>query len=192
MRTLRIAYLMALAFGIILFFACVKTTEKPAESTAITPLGETPSEGGATSPAPSVAELPTEVVCTGVIDGQTLQTSDGEEVRLLGVDTSGDDDAAKKFLKTLVLAETVRLAYDVVVRDELHRLLAYGYLKNDVFINAEMIRRGYAVVYTKYPLRYLDEFRGYETLARGAGVGRWGPAERPGERVREKTPRVKR
>jgi micrococcal nuclease len=191
MKSLRNVPFIVAAIGSIFFFGCVKTTEKPVEPTAAAPTEETSVEKPGT-PAPS-SGLPTEIICTGVIDGQTLQTSEGETVRLLGVDTSGNDDAARKFLKTLVLAETVRLAYDVIVRDELHRILAYGYLKNGVFINAELIRRGYAVVYTRYPIRYLDDFRRYESLARETRVGRWAtPVERPAERVKERPPRVKR
>jgi hypothetical protein len=30
------------------------------------------------------------------------------------------------------------------------------------FLNAEIIKQGYGIAYTKYPFKYLDEFRGYE------------------------------
>ena len=40
-------------------------------------------------------------------------------------------------------------------------------------INTEIIRRGYGFAYTRFPFRYIDEFRGYEREARENGRGLW-------------------
>jgi micrococcal nuclease len=39
--------------------------------------------------------------------------------------------------------------------------------------NTEIIKQGYGFAYTKYPFKYMEEFRGYEGEARGNGRGLW-------------------
>ena len=52
--------------------------------------------------------------------------------------------------------------------------LAYVYLEGGTFLNAEIIRQGFGQAYTRFPFRYLEEFRSYEREAREAGKGLWG------------------
>jgi endonuclease YncB( thermonuclease family) len=40
-------------------------------------------------------------------------------------------------------------------------------------LNAELIRRGYAHAYTRFPFRHVVEFRQLERTARGQGAGLW-------------------
>ena len=54
------------------------------------------------------------------------------------------------------------------------RTLAYVYLPDGTFLNAEIIRQGHA--YTQFPFRYLNEFRALEREAR-AGRGLWADEE---------------
>ena len=136
-----------------------------------------------------------------VIDGDTLLLGNGERVRLIGVDTpevhkSGklqrDADRTKTdietirkigqqssaFVKKMVQGKRVRLEYDqanaaISHRDRYGRTLAYVYLEDGIFLNAEIVRRGYGVAYTKYPFRYADEFRKYEKEAREKRKGLW-------------------
>jgi len=53
------------------------------------------------------------------------------------------------------------------------RLLAYVYLMDGTFLNAEIIKQGYGFAYTRYPFKYLDEFRRYEKEARENRRGLW-------------------
>ena len=53
----------------------------------------------------------------------------------------------------------VRLEYDQERQDRYGRTLAYVYLPDGTFANAEIIRRGYGHAYTRFPFRHLDGCR---------------------------------
>ena len=98
-----------------------------------------------------------------VIDGDTFDADIGgrhERVRLLGIDTpevahaATDDrpstagecfgDEATDFAETLIPpGSQIRLERDIVGRDHYGRLLAHVHL-GDVWVNGEIVRRGYA------------------------------------------------
>jgi len=135
-------------------------------------------------PRPSAPQAPT-VKVRRVIDGDTLELGTGEDVRLIGVDTPetkhpkkpvqrfGQEAAA--FTKRLVEGHEVRLEYDQQRTDKYGRTLAYVYLADGTFLNAEIIRQGYGFAYTRFPFKYLEEFRRLEREAREAKRGLWGP-----------------
>ncbi len=52
--------------------------------------------------------------------------------------------------------------------------LAYVFLEDGTFLNAEIIKQGYGHAYTRFPFKYMDEFRRYEREARGQRRGLWG------------------
>lgn len=124
---------------------------------------------------------------TRVVDGDTLVIEiDGREdrVRYIGVDTPetvapgrpvecyGREASARN--KELVEGKTIRLVRDVSDRDRFDRLLRYVYV-GDTFVNAELIRGGYATVATFPPdVREIDRLRGIEREAREARRGLWG------------------
>jgi micrococcal nuclease len=118
-----------------------------------------------------------------VIDGDTLLLTNGEYVRLIGVDTPETKHPQKPveyfgkeaylFTKGMVEGKEVRLEYDQTRRDRYGRILAYVYLMDGTFLNAEIIKQGYGFAYTKYPFKYLEEFRQYEREAREDGRGFW-------------------
>ena len=58
-------------------------------------------------------------------------------------------------------------------KDRYGRTLGYLYLREGDMLNAELIRQGFAHAYTRFPFRYLVEFRRLEKEARGRGVGLW-------------------
>jgi micrococcal nuclease len=82
-----------------------------------------------------------------VIDGDTFKTDAGETVRLLGINApeTGDPgaDIAKHALVLLVQEKRVRLEPDITEKDDYDRLLMYVFV-DDILINAEMVRMGYA------------------------------------------------
>jgi len=65
----------------------------------------------------------------------------------------------------MVEGKLFRLEYDWQERDKYGRLLAYVYLMDGTFLNAEIIKQGYCHAYTRFPFKYLDEFRQYEREA---------------------------
>ncbi len=69
----------------------------------------------------------------------------------------------------------VRLEFDQERVDRFGRTLAYVYLEDGMFLNAEIVRQGYGHAYTRFPFKYLEEFRAYEREAREAQRGLWGP-----------------
>jgi len=118
-----------------------------------------------------------------VVDGDTLKLENGERVRLIGVDTPETvrpnkpveyfGKEASAFTKRLCEGKTVRLEFDQTKRDKYDRLLAYIYLEDGTFVNAEIIKQGYGFAYTKFPFKYMKEFRKYEREARENKRGLW-------------------
>jgi len=127
-----------------------------------------------------------------VVDGDTVVLAlDGRpvRVRLIGVDTPetvhpckpverfGREAAA--FLHALIEGRDVRVTYeDGPSRlDRYGRTLAYLHLEpGGLFVNREIIAKGYGHAYTKYPFKYMDDFRAAERAAREARLGLWGPS----------------
>jgi micrococcal nuclease len=120
-----------------------------------------------------------------VVDGDTVVLAGGERVRYIGVDTPESvkpgtpvecyAKAASRANERLVEGERVRLRYDAERRDRYGRLLAYVYrASDDLFVNAELIRRGYATTLSIPPnVAHADDFRRLARAARRAGLGLW-------------------
>ncbi len=127
---------------------------------------------------------PATVLVQRVIDGDTIRLNTGERVRLIGVDTPEMKDkrpemkalaqTAASFVRKSVEGKPVRLEYDQKRRhDRYGRTLAYVYLDDGTFLNAEIIRQGYGFAFTRYPFKYLEEFRKLEREARQTSRGLW-------------------
>jgi micrococcal nuclease len=125
-----------------------------------------------------------------VIDGDTIVVDQGERVRFIGVDTPETKDprkpvqcfgeAASAFTSSLIPPGTqVRLVYDVERTDRYGRTLAYVYrADDDLFVNAALVRDGYAVSVTYPPdVAHADEFAALASDARAAGRGLWGTCD---------------
>ena len=76
----------------------------------------------------------------------------------------------------MVEGKSVNLKFDWQRRDKYNRILAYVYLQDGTLINKTIIEEGYGHAYTKYPFKYLNEFRQAEKKAREAKKGLWGSA----------------
>ena len=129
-----------------------------------------------------------------VIDGDTIELSDGRPVRYIGIDApevrrrNGSQwvfdpepfaQAATDANRRLVEGKTVRLEYDMQTHDRFGRLLAYVYVPGEsgaeVMVNAELLRVGCAQVLTLPPdVKYAGRFREIASEARAAGRGLWG------------------
>ena len=73
----------------------------------------------------------------------------------------------------MVEGKQVRLEYDWQRKDKYGRTLAYVYLEDGTFLNLEIIKQGYGFAYTKYPFKFLEEFRQAEKEARQNKIGLW-------------------
>ena len=119
-----------------------------------------------------------------VVDGDTFVLIGGERVRLIGIDTPESvhpekpvepfGREASAYLKKLVEGKGVRLEFDVQDRDRYGRLLAYVYLGDGTFVNAEIVRNGYAAVLTVPPnVTHAEEFLALQREAREGRRGLW-------------------
>jgi micrococcal nuclease len=133
-----------------------------------------------------------------VVDGDTIELEDGERVRLIGIDTPEihvsdklyrDAQRSRQdiktiqelgrrsylFTKNLLEGKRVSLEFDVEKRDRYKRLLAYVYLKDGTFVNAEIVRAGYASLMTYPPnVKYVELFTELYRQARERRLGLWG------------------
>jgi micrococcal nuclease len=127
-----------------------------------------------------------------VVDGDTIVIDRGrgnERVRYIGMDTpeSVKPNTPVQFMakeasaanEALVAGRDVVLERDVSNTDQYDRLLRYVWLRDGggwVFVNLELVRQGYAQVATYPPdVRWTDTFLAAQRVARGAGLGLWGP-----------------
>ncbi|MFH0985535.1 MAG: thermonuclease family protein [Candidatus Omnitrophota bacterium] len=118
---------------------------------------------------------------TGVLDGETLQLSNGEKIRLIGIDvpassrnvklrddiknTGKDAPAliaagknAAKFLRELIKNKTVVLEYDVEEKEKSGRRWAYVYFYLDPHLNMEIPEGWYAELVPESKERQLRVF----------------------------------
>jgi micrococcal nuclease len=137
------------------------------------------------------------VLAARVIDGDTLELASGLKLRLIGVDTpetvhpqkpvEAFGKEASEFTRHMVEGKRVRLEYDWQRSDKYGRTLAYVYLEDGTFLNAELIRQGYGHAYTRFPFKHLDDFRALEREARQQKRGLWAAPREPAAHALEKT-----
>lgn len=121
-----------------------------------------------------------------VVDGDTLIVEPKERIRLIGIDAPESvapnrpvecmAREASRFLSELLPKGTeVRLQADVEPLDLYGRTLAYVWVNSTgVFVNAELVRRGFAQPLTIPPnIAHADEFANLAVEARHADRGLW-------------------
>ncbi len=126
---------------------------------------------------------------TKVVDGDTFWVDNGSKkglkVRLIGIDAPesrksfnkevqyfGKESAA--YLTGLIAGKKVKLVSDITPLDRFGRTLSYVYLEDGTFVNAELIKKGYAVVMTLAPnVEYAEYFVGLQKEARKKKRGLW-------------------
>ncbi len=148
-----------------------------------------PAVSGQTAPAEHAGA--TWYTVTRVVDGDTFWIDDDSrevvKIRLIGVDAPESRNSGKRlkgwfgsessvYLAQLIEGRKVRLEYDVSRYDRYGRTLAYVYLDDGTFINADLVRKGYATVMTMPPnVRHADEFVRLAEKARRQKKGLWKP-----------------
>jgi micrococcal nuclease len=133
--------------------------------------------------SPQNRELPDRDLVVRIVDGDTVILERVGRVRLIGVDTPetvapGKAEQpfgreASEFTGRLLLGKPVRIEYGRNKRDRYDRALAYVYLLDGTFVNAEIIKHGYGVAYTRFPFKHMGEFVKIEREARENGRGMW-------------------
>ena len=138
-----------------------------------------------------------DILVKRVVDGDTIKLENGERLRLIGIDTPEMHDSNKlyrdsrktnqdaetikklggisyEFTKSLIEGKRVRLEFDVEKHDKYGRLLAYVYLKDGTFVNAEIVKQGFASLMTIAPnVKYADLFKALYKEARENNRGLW-------------------
>jgi len=121
-----------------------------------------------------------------VTDGDTIHVEDqghDERVRLIGVDTpevpwyGGEGQCygveAARYTRDRLTGHSVRLVFDVDLRDHYGRLLAYVYVGNELF-NLTLVKLGYATADPVPPdTRMASTFAASEATARARARGLW-------------------
>lgn len=138
-----------------------------------------------------------DILVTRAVDGDTLVLENRERVRLIGIDTpethicnrlywqaqrsKADIQTimtlgrkASEFTRNLVEGRCVRLEFDIERYDKYGRLLAYVYLRDGTFVNARIVKAGYASLLSIPPnVKYVDLFRALYQEARENNRGLW-------------------
>lgn len=118
-----------------------------------------------------------------VIDGDTVELTDGQVVRYNGIDTPETKHPNKsvqcygieaaKFNEQLVLGKTVVLERDVSNTDRYGRLLRYVWLDGKM-VNWQLVAEGYAFAKTYPPdIAYQTFFNQAQQFARDEKTGLW-------------------
>jgi len=168
-------------------FAATLTAEAPSATTTPLPPTATPVPPTPTptplppSPTPTPTSASETAQVVEIVDGDTIDVQIGGQVfrvRYIGINTPevGQPCAAEAttYNAGLVMAKTVTLIKDVSETDQYGRLLRYVYV-GDMFVNAELVRQGYANAATYPPdVAYADLFVQLEAEARAGGRGCWG------------------
>jgi micrococcal nuclease len=135
------------------------------------------------------SNITTEVKLARVVSGQTLEVLGiGEQpnlisqVRLIGLDAPnlgqnpwGYD--AKALLEKLIgdTDKSIKLDFDLKTKDKFGRTLAYAW-KNQVFLNEQVIKQGYALFVGQSPNhKYDGRLENAQHWARIMGLGIWNP-----------------
>ncbi len=112
-----------------------------------------------------------------VIDGDTVELSNGERIRLIGINAPELDDYfgkdAKEFLSKMVEGKNVYLEHDLRLKDDFERTLAFVFVDGRN-VNVEMVRNGFAHTFEVNKIsKYVKELKEAEAMAMERQVGIW-------------------
>lgn len=119
----------------------------------------------------------TVAIVAKVIDGDTIQLTDGTRVRMIGIDADerGGEcyQEAKDRLRQLVESKNVVLEKDKIDKDKYGRLLRYVFVDN-IFVNYILVREGLARVHIAEPnVKYSKQLEQGFLLARNESGCIW-------------------
>ena len=105
-----------------------------------------------------------------VLEGNRLVLNNGDTICLIGVDVNNQ---AQNYIRKLVEGQTVKLHFDQKRTRSNGDKLAYVYLAVGTFVNAEVIREGYARVDRTLPFAFSSEFIQHQLTAQKEKKGIW-------------------
>jgi len=119
-----------------------------------------------------------------VVDGDTVVLNNGQKLRYIGINAPELEhdghkaepygDEARQFNASRVNRKKVRLEFDKERNDQYGRLLAYVFLKDNAFVNAEILSNGYAyLLYHRPNIRHHSVLLQSQRLAMSAKKGIW-------------------
>src|SRR6185436_8453147 len=123
---------------------------------AVTPPPATVTPAPVPTASPPANGMPTPpgletVTVTAVVDGDTIELTNGRRVRYIGLNTPERDQpyyaAAAALNRQLVEGKNVQLEFDVETFDQYGRSLAYVWVEGRL-VNLEIVQQGYANAYT--------------------------------------------
>lgn len=159
-------------------------TRQPTDTPHATATIKPTTTRAAASPTPQKASEQITALVVGVTDGDTIDVEiEGTlyHLRYIGMDTPERGqpfaEEATEANRRLVEGKTVILIKDISESDPYGRLLRYVYLENGTFVNAELVRTGFAVA-ANYPpdTAYAELFAQLQQEAQQNSVGRWADA----------------
>ena len=129
----------------------------------------------------TAASASSPVMVKKVIDGDTIVLADGKRVRYIGINSpelGGPAERfgseAREFNRKLVDREKVLLEFDREKQDQYGRVLAYVFLPDDTFVNAELVRSGHAYCVFRRPnTKYDPLLLQLQREAMAKKVGMW-------------------
>ena len=124
-----------------------------------------------------------------VVNGDTFIISEDFKVKLLGVKTprvAGGDGKNEyfsrkslSFTNRQIMGKRVKLKFDKEKIDKNGRILAYVYLPDSKFLNAEILKQGYGKLDCEFECIYLKQFTEYEKEAKDRDIGLWKKTKPP-------------
>ncbi len=97
-----------------------------------------------------------------IISPELLRLNNNLVVRLIGIKQREDvNGKAVEFLRLKTHNQRIFLKFDSVTHDDENNLMAYVYLKNKTFLNAHLIKKGFADVDVSYDFRNKARFLKY-------------------------------
>ena len=124
-----------------------------------------------------------------VVDGDTFWMKDAQgneiKVRLIGIDAPETQnrgrrrkgyyaEESKQYLQKLIGEKSILVTFDVQKYDRYNRILAYVWTLDGVFVNANLVENGYAVVATFPPnVKYAEKLYLLQKKAQNKRIGIW-------------------
>jgi len=138
---------------------------------------------GTIAPSATVSVAGERVHVGRIVDGDTIELTDGRKVRYIGINTPETADPrkpvecfgneAKAENTRLVQNKDAILVKDISETDKYGRLLRYVYVEG-VFVNEMLVRSGFAQVFSYPPdISRQDALLKAQQLAREEGLGLW-------------------
>jgi len=117
-----------------------------------------------------------------VTDGDTFVLSNGDKVRMIGINAPENKDIygkeSKHYLEEIILNKSIILKKDEFGsdKDRYGRLLRYVF-NVDIDINKKMIEEGYAFAYLTYNFEKANQYKLAQLSAKRLQKGMWGSDE---------------